>query len=67
MQVKESVDRVEPDAVDQDELDELEREVLGFEDDVSSESESDSDMERKSKTQRKSDKNKGRFFRYYLF
>jgi hypothetical protein len=69
MQVKESADRVEPDAVDQDELDELEREVLGFEDDVSSESESesDSDMERKSKTQRKSDKNKGRFFRYYLF
>jgi hypothetical protein len=67
MQVKESVDRVEPDAVDQDELDELEREVLGFEDDVSSESESDSDMESKSKTQRKSDKNKGRFFRYYLF
>ena len=55
MQVKESVDPVEPDAVDQDELDELEREVLGFEDDVSSES------------QRKSDKNKGRFFRYYLF
>jgi hypothetical protein len=66
IQVKEPMDRVEPDAVDQDELDELEREVLGFEDDNVS-SESDSDVGSKSKSQRKSEKNKGRFFRYYLF